>query len=141
MAEFIENKFWVVLPYTLVRHLQELMLSPTAVKDERNRKPHLLSHHSWPWPWGSVNDMTVHHAPPEAMQLGGALPQTLRLVRHANPKFGQPRLNKQDIKDGFYRMYLRASDCLRLALMLPRYDGEPPLVLSLIPISEPTRPY
>ena len=59
MAEFIENKFWAVLPYDLVRDLQELMLSPAAVKEERDRKPRLLCGHSWPWPWGSVNDATV----------------------------------------------------------------------------------
>ena len=33
MAEFIDNKFWAVLPYELVKHL-DLMFSPAAVKDE-----------------------------------------------------------------------------------------------------------
>jgi hypothetical protein len=128
MAEFIESKFWVVLPYTQVRHLQQLMLTPAAVKEERARKPRLLCDHSWPWAWGSVNETTIPHAPPEAMQFGRALPRILRLVRHANPKFGPPRLNKQDVKDGFYRMFLRAADCLRLALLLPTYEGEPLMV-------------
>jgi hypothetical protein len=133
MAEFIESKFWVVLPYDLVRDQVDLMLCPAAVKDERDRKPRLLSDHSWPWPWGAVNDMTVPHAPPEAMQFGGVLPRTLHLVRHANPKFGPPKLNKQDVKDGFYRLYLRALDCLRLALIMPPYEGEPQLIA--IPLS------
>ena len=35
MAEFIESRFWVVLPYRLVRHLPQLQLSPAAVKEER----------------------------------------------------------------------------------------------------------
>ena len=34
MAEFVESKFWVVLPYLLISHLEELMLSPAAVKEE-----------------------------------------------------------------------------------------------------------
>ena len=36
MAEFIENKFWMVLPYSLVADLPELILSPAAIKDEHN---------------------------------------------------------------------------------------------------------
>ena len=80
MSEFIENKFWMVLPYELIRHLEELMFSPAAVKDERDRKPRLLCDHSWPWKWGSVNANTKHHAPPEAMQFGGALHRLMTLV-------------------------------------------------------------
>ncbi len=128
MAELIESKFWAVLPYDLIRHLEELMLSPAAVKEERDRKPRLLCDHSWPWPWGSTNESTVPHAPPEAMQFGGTLHRLLYLVRHADPKFGPVRINKQDLKDAFYRMFLRALDCLHLALILPRYEGEPQLV-------------
>ena len=32
------------------------------------------------------------------------------------------------MKDGFYRMFLRARDLLRLALVLPKYEGEPQLI-------------
>jgi hypothetical protein len=42
MAEFIDNRFWVVLPYRAVAHLPNLQLSPAAVKEERERKPRLL---------------------------------------------------------------------------------------------------
>ena len=97
MSEFIDKRFWAVLPYHLVRHLPDLMLSPAAVKDERNRKPHFLCDHSWPWPWGSVNETTLAHAPPEAMQFGGALPRILRTVRHANPKYGPVHYAKASV--------------------------------------------
>lgn len=134
MAEFIESRFFAVLPYSKVRQLQELRLSPAAVKDERDRKPRLLCDHSWPWPEvPSVNESTEPHAPAEAMQFGGTLPRILKKVRHANPKYGPPRLCKHDIKDGFYRMFLQARACLRLAILLPRYDGEEQLVA--IPMS------
>ena len=133
MSEFIENKFWVVLPYELARELPSLQLSPSAVKDERDRKPRLLSDHSWDWGWPSVNESTLPHAPPESMQFGRALDRVLYQVRHSNPKFGPPRLCKHDIKDGFYRMFLRPEDCPRLALVLPRYENEPQLVA--IPMS------
>jgi hypothetical protein len=76
MAKFIERKFRVVLPYKIVCHLQELMMSPAAVKDkERERKPRLLCNHSWLWlGWPSVNKTTVAHTPPEAMQFRHTLP-------------------------------------------------------------------
>jgi hypothetical protein len=32
-AEFVKSKSWVVLPYEIIRHLQELMMSPAVVKD------------------------------------------------------------------------------------------------------------
>ena len=126
-SDFIENKFWAVLPYELVKDL-DIMFSPSAVKDERDRRPRLLCDHSWPWKWISVNESTIPHAPPEAMQFGGALPRLLYLGRHANPKFGVVQTNKNDVKDGFYRMYLAPKDCLKLAVLLPRYEDEPPLV-------------
>ena len=128
LAEFVESKFWAVLPYPLVREL-ELMLSPAAVKEERERKPRLLCDHSWPWSgWTSVNDSTLAHAPPEAMQFGRTLTRLLTDIRHSNPKFGPVRTAKYDIKDGFYRLFLRARECLRLSLVLPKYEGETQLV-------------
>ena len=129
MSEFIENKFWTVLPYDLVKDLPNLQLSPAAVKEERDRKPRLLCDHSF----SPVNDTTAPHAPPEAMQFGGALPRTLRSVRHANPKYGPVFLAKHDVKDGFYRMFLRAGDCPHLAIILPWYKGKPQLIA--IPMS------
>ena len=140
MAEFIENKFWMVLPYELVSDTPQLMLSPAAIKEERERKPRFLCDHSWQWGWGflcdhswqwgwgSVNDSTIPHSPHEAMQFGWALERLLYKIRHADPKFGPVRMSKADIKDGFYQLFLNPSDCLRLSIVLPRYDGEPQLV-------------
>ena len=133
MADFIEDKFWMVLPYQLVRHFENIMFSPGAIKEERERKPRFLCDHSWDWGWPSVNSSTKAHAPPEAMQFGWALPRILYAIRHANPKFGPTRLSKQDVKDGFYRLFLRALDCLRLAVVLPKYENECQLVA--IPMS------
>ena len=39
MAEFIDNRFWAVLPYEQIKQLPDLQLSPVAVKEERERKP------------------------------------------------------------------------------------------------------
>jgi len=124
MAEFIENGFWTVLPYRQVRSLPSLMLSPAAVKEERERKPRILCDHSW----NPVNEKTLPHAPPEAMQFGGTLQRILRRIRHADPKYGPVYLSKFDIKDGFYRLFLAANDCPRLSIILPLYPEEEQLV-------------
>jgi hypothetical protein len=116
MSEFIENKNWAVLPYDSIKHIAKLQLSPPAVKYERDWKLRLLCNHSW----SPVNDTTAPTAPPEAMQFGGDLLRVLRRVRHANPKNGPVYLSKHDIKDGFYRMFLKADNCIQLAIILPR---------------------
>jgi hypothetical protein len=67
------------------------------------------------------------------MQFGGALHRILRQVCHANPKFGPTFLAKHNIKDRFYSMFLKASDCPRLAIILPKYQDEPQLIA--IPMS------
>jgi hypothetical protein len=128
LANFVEDRFWLVLPYDIVRPYEDLMLWPAAVKEERERKPRVLCDLSWDWGWPSANATTIPHAPPEAMQFGGALPRLLHLIRHANPKYGPPRLAKHDIKDGYYRMSVKPNDCLRLAQVLSRYEGEPQLI-------------
>ena len=128
MAEFIENKFWMVLPYELVKYFEEIMFSPAAIKEERDRKPRFLCDHSWDWGWPSVNDSTLEHSPHDAMQFGKTLERLFFAIRHADPKYGPVRISKADIKDGFYRLFLRAIDCLRLAIVLPKYEGEPQLI-------------
>ena len=83
-CEFIQDGFWIVLPYDRIRNLDHLMLSPAAVKDEPNGRPRLLCDHTW----FGVNERTIPHAPPEAMQFGGTLSRVMWKVRHSNPKFG-----------------------------------------------------
>ena len=103
-AEFIESGYWVVLPCRLVRQLENLKLSPAAVKAERVRKPCLLCDHSW----HPINETAVSRAPQESMQFGGTLARILRSVRRAIPHHGLTRPSKHDIKDGHCRMFLRA---------------------------------
>ena len=62
------------------------------------------------------------------MQFAGALSRSTAKVRHAHPRYGPAYLAKHDIKDGYYRMFLNAPQCLRLAMIPPRYDGEEPLI-------------
>ena len=124
MSEFIKSGYWVVLPYSQVRDLPDLHLSPLGVKEERDRRPRLVADHTF---YGE-NDLTCPTAPPESMQFGGTLYRILHRVHHADPKYGPVHLAKFDLKDGFYRLHLRPSQAPRLAVILPKYEGEPPLV-------------
>jgi hypothetical protein len=94
------------------------------MKEERERKPRLLCNHSW----NPVNNETLPHAPPDAIQFGGTLNRLLCNIRHANPAYGPVHLSKYDIKDGYYHMFLHADDCPRLAIIMPRYEGEEQLI-------------
>ena len=129
MAEFMECGFWTVLPWAVAKDLQNLRISPLGVKEERDRKPRLICDHTF----FGVNANTVTRTPREAMQFGGALPRVLDAIRHADPSHGPVYLSKYDIKDGFYRVFLNAADAPALAVTLPHYDGETPLVA--IPLS------
>ena len=124
MAEFIECGYWTVLPYRLVKDLPGLRISPLGVKEERERKPRLVCDHSF----FEVNQHTWMRTPAEAMQFGGTLHRILHAVRHADPALGAVFLSKYDIKDGFYRLFLQADDAPMLAVTLPHFEGEEPLI-------------
>ena len=71
--------------------------------------------------------------PPEVMQFGGALSRILWLLQHADPAEGPVYMAKFDISDGFYRLFLDPDDAPKLAVLMPKYDGEPQLVA--VPLS------
>ena len=129
MVEFAQSGFWTILPYEKVRNIPGLRLSPAQIKEERDRKPRFISDHR---SWG-VNDHTLPLAPHESMQFGGALYRLLYAIRHADPDHGPVYMAKYDLKDGFYRVHLRPAHCVKLAVVLPRYEGLPPLVA--VPLS------
>jgi hypothetical protein len=124
MLEFAKDGFWTILPYDRVRGLKGLRLSPAQIKEERDRRPRFIADHK---SWG-VNDHTLPTTPMESMQFGGALYRILTHIRNANPDHGPVYLSKYDVKDGFYRIHLRPEHGVKLAIVLPPYDGLPPLI-------------
>lgn len=124
MAKFMECGFWTALPYELVKDLPNLHISPLGMKEEREHKPQLVCNHSF----FGVNGFTISRTPSAAMQFSGALPRIMDQIRHADPSFGPTYLSKCDIKDGFYHLFLSADDAPALAVTLPHYKGEPPLL-------------
>ena len=124
MADFVENGFYAVLPYSKVRHLKGLRLSPLGIKEERDRRARLVVDHTW----FLINLHTLGYTTKEAMQFGGALYRLLYKIHHADPRYGKICVAKFDVKDGYYRMMVRPEHTQALTVILPQYEGEEPLV-------------
>jgi hypothetical protein len=73
MADFARKGFWTVLPYSHVKKLRGLRLSPLGCIPQRGRRPRLIVDLSF----YDVNADTLKLAPPEAMQFGHALNRLL----------------------------------------------------------------
>jgi hypothetical protein len=69
------------------------------------------------------------------MQFGRTLWRLLFRIHHANDHFGPVFMSKIDLSDGFYRLWLRPEDTMRLAVLFPSRDKEPPLIG--IPLTNP----
>ena len=129
-ANFIDAIFWVVLPLDQIQALnKDLHLSPMAVKVEHNCQPCVLVDHTW----FGVNEHTIHDLPCEVMQFSGMLPWLLWLIQHADPAKGPLFLSKYDLMDGFYHICLAPDDALKVAVMMPCYNGE--TQLAAMPLS------
>ena len=130
--DFLNTKFvdmiskgqWLVLPYSDVKDLPGLRLSPPGVVPQRERRPRWICDYSW---WG-VNADTLPLAVMEAMQFGHALDRILREVLLANPTHGPVHLIKVDLSDGFYRVDVNIDDIPKLGVVFPTTPGTTPLV-------------
>ena len=67
------------------------------------------------------------------MQFGGTLSCILWLLQHINPNEGPVYMAKFDISNGFYHLFLDPDDAPKLAVLMPKYDGE--LQLVAVPLS------
>ncbi|KAL3816142.1 hypothetical protein ACHAXA_001629 [Cyclostephanos tholiformis] len=123
-VDMINKGQWVVLPFSSVRHLPGLRISPPGVIPQRDRRPRWIVDYSW---W-DVNADTLPLAAMELMQFGHALDRILREILLANPAFGPVHLIKLDISDGFYRIALAVDDIPKLGVAFPTPTGDDPLV-------------
>ena len=139
MLDFVKKGFWTVLPFSELskkfkegtRYLRDLRLSPMGVIPQRERRPRLIVDYSF----YDVNQETLQLGPRDAMQFGRALERVLYQVRHANPRFGPVYLGKVDLADGFCRVWVSPGAIPKLAVALPVYQGEEPMVA--LPFSLP----
>ena len=125
MADMVEQRHWVVIPYSQAILLPRLCLSPMGVVPQRERRPRTIVDFTF----SGVNLQTLTGlAPSESMQFGRALDRILYRIHHSNRRFGPVHLIKVDIADGFYRIWVSASHLPTLAVAFPSAPGEPPLV-------------
>jgi hypothetical protein len=89
-VDMINKGQWIVLPYSAVKHLPGLCISPLGVIPQRDRHPCWIVDYSW---W-AINDDTLPLAAMESMQFGHALDCILREILLANPAFGPVHLIK-----------------------------------------------
>ena len=124
MLDFCQQGYWLVLPYSVVRHLPNLRISPLGVVPQRDRRPRLIVDYSH----SDVNHNTLPLAPREAMQFGRALQRVLSTIVHVDPRYGPVHLAKIDVADGFYRVWLQVADIPKLGVALPVSPGGKQLV-------------
>ena len=117
--DYCRKNMWMVLPYSKVRTIPGLRLSPMGVVPQTNRRPRSIVDYSY---WG-INDATARLAPAHSMQFGRAHHRLTRKGLHANPKFGPVHAWKVDLSDGFYRVAVTSSAALRLGVLLPPIPG------------------
>ena len=130
-ADMIDKQQWIVLPADMIKHLFGLRLSPIGLVPQRNRRDRMISDYSY----FDVNNDTLNIAPSEAMQFGRTLWRLLYRIHHANAKFGPVYMSKIDLSDGFYRLWLRPEDTMRLAVLFPSRPNEPALIG--VPLTNP----
>ncbi|KAL3815966.1 hypothetical protein ACHAXA_008925 [Cyclostephanos tholiformis] len=114
-VNMIHKGQWIVLPYSSVRDLPGLRVSPPGVVAQREHRPRWICDYSW----SQVNDDTLPLAAIESMQFGHALDRILREILLADPAQGPIYLLKLDISDGFYRIGLAVDDIPKLGVAFP----------------------
>ena len=124
MGTMVRQGYWAVLPYTTVRHLPGLKLSPAGVVPQRDRRPRPIIDYTW----SGINQATNPVAPFAAMQFGNTLQRVLQQIAYANPAFGPVLALKCDLADGFYRIPLASSVIPHLGVIMPYSPGEEPLI-------------
>ena len=119
----------IILPFSSLQHLNNLLISPVAAIPQDDRKPRLIYDYSY---YG-INDASVHLAPTEAMQFGKAFLRILSKILHADPKLGPTQLCKINLADGYMRVPLSTAAMPQLAFIVPSHpaDTEPLIMMHL----------
>jgi hypothetical protein len=122
-SEMTEAGQWIVLPYSVVRLLPNLRLSPTGVVPQRDRRPRPIVDYTY----SDVNDGTLSVAP-DSIQFGTALTRFLQHLERAETRRGPIYLSKTDVADAFMRVWIALGSIPILGAILPTYPGEEAIV-------------
>jgi hypothetical protein len=109
MYDMVRIGFWLVLPYSAIRHQRHLKISPSGVIPQRERRPRTIVDYTF----SGINQHSPDIAPIDAMQFGQALQCCLQCLAYCNPSYGPPRMAKIDLADGYYRPPPQPGSCLR----------------------------
>jgi len=131
MYDYVNMGYWLVLPYSAVRHMTPLWLAPAGVVPQRERRPRLIMDYSF----YDTNQQSVPIQPAHAMQFGGTLQRILQRVVYCTPTYGPPLMAKLDLADGYYRVPLAPQAALQLAVVIPNDHDDTFLVA--LPLSLP----
>jgi hypothetical protein len=124
MADMMKRAFWTVLPYSRVKHLKNIRVAPIGVVPQHERRPRTIVDYTF----NGLNSETLKLSPQEAMQFGRALERIITQVVHSNPRFGPVKFIKIDLSDGFYQIFINATDIPKLGVSFPTLAGEEPLI-------------
>jgi hypothetical protein len=124
MATMVERGQWMVLPYSVVRDMDNLRIAPIGVVPQHDRRPRTIVDYTY----YRLNAETVPLAPSESMQFGKTLPRVLQRIVNADPQHGPVHMCKVDIADGFYRLHLAPGDIPALGVAFPPAPDGTPLV-------------
>jgi hypothetical protein len=115
---------WLVLPYSAVRNLNGLRLSPSGVVPQRDRRPRPIIDYTF----SGINNATLSRAP-DSIQFGAALYHFVQRLQRADTRCGTIYLGKTDVADAFMRVWISLSTIPALgAILLSSYPDEDPLV-------------
>ena len=121
MTDMRKKGMFIVLPYSSVRDLPPLRLSPLGCVPQRERRPRIINDYTY----SGVNPASVKLAPPEAMQWGRTLNRIMWYILHADSRHGPVLMSKTDLSDGFYQLHLTPTGALKLAVPFQSTEGEP----------------
>ena len=116
----MDKEPWTVLPTYIVKDFPDICLSLPRLVPQQNWRDRTISDYSF----FGVNNHTVPLAHSEAMQFGQTLRRILQHIHCANGQFGPVCMSKIDLSDGFYRLWLRSEDTLKLAVLFPTRPGK-----------------
>ena len=131
MVDMVKKGYFALLPYHQVRQFEDLRLSHPAVIPQQSRRPRTIIDYTE----SGVNQATVPLAHPEAMQFGRARDRLFHTILTADPRHGPVYMCKHDVSDGFYRIFVDPWAALALSVVMPRRQGEEPLIA--VPLALP----
>jgi len=123
--EMCQRRHTMVLPFSAVKNLQGVQISPPGVVPQQGRRPRTICDLTF----SGVNDTTIDLTHNDAMRFGRALRRILFQIHRADPRWGPVHLSKVDISDGFYNVCVNAYGTKQFGIILPTPPGQEPLVL------------